>query len=445
MFYLIIGLSALLIVISPQALIALNLLLIMIRPQEFLLPAGSSGVVMLVLGAAAIAWVIGKKKDLSYPQLTLLTGFYLVLPLSEIMSGNGSDASQAVSIFFPAWLLYLVISSSIDSLEQLRRFVYLLVFLVSIIAVHSIQQYYLGSGWAGAEILIENGTPRVRYLGIFHDPNDLGILFVSALPLAWYAYKEYRDSALRYFFVIALALIVWALLLTKSRGGLLALGFVLMLALWRHFDYFKAGVISVGLAVVGAGLQLRKESLGGGDQSSLDRIDGWAIGMDLFQSNPLFGVGYNHFMDYYFLTAHNSYVLALAETGLFGYLFWVGFLVTLMSLLFKSSLSDGGVRIAESEPWDSLTDHQKISWIFFLSMAGYLFGGFFLSQTYSIFLFLLAAFATSAWAVSYRHAHPEAEDLSEGWKVVPGAMISAVLSIAVLWAVVLVLVKVSYA
>ncbi len=444
MFYILLGLAVFLIVVSPQLLIAINLLLVVVRPQEFMLPPGSGGVVMLMLGAAAVAWIIGKRKDLSYPQITLLTGFFIALPLSEIFSGNGGDASMALSEFFPAWLLFVVISSSIETLEQLRRFVYFLVFLAFFVAVDSIYQYFNDVGWAGAHILIENGVRRVRYLGIFHDPNDLGVFFISALPLAWYAAREYRESLLQYLFIIAAVVIVYALYLTKSRGGMLSLGFILLLVLWRHFDYLKAAITTGVLAVLGAGLQLRKESIGGGDQSSLDRIDGWALGMDLFQSNPIFGVGYGHYMDYYFLTAHNSLVLVLSETGLVGYVLWVAFFIVLLTLLLKASLPEGRLKIIEPEPWDALSQEQKMTWVFFLSLAGYLFGSFFLSQTYSIFLFLLAAFGTSAWLISYRHDNPEAKDASGAWVIVPRALMLAALSVVPLWLLIRILLVISY-
>ncbi len=438
------GIAAFLIVVSPQMLIAINLLLVVLRPQEFLLPAGTEGIVMLMLGAAAIAWIIGKRKDLSYPQLTILTGFFLALPLSSIFSGNGGEASTALTEFFPAWLLFMVISSSIETLEQLRRFVYMLVFLAFLIALHSIEQYFSGTAWAGAEILIENGVRRVRYLGIFHDPNDLGILFVSSLPLAYYGARQFRHSIISFLFIGAALVILYALYLTKSRGGMLSLGVVLMLALWRHFDFVRAAVVTAVLGVIGAGLQLREESIGGGDQSSLDRIDGWALGMELFQSNPLFGVGYNHYMDYYYLTAHNSFVLALAETGLVGYIFWVAFFIVLMTLLLKASLKSEGLRLMENESWDSLEPTQKICWIFFLSLAGYLFGSFFLSQTYTIFLFLLAAFATAAWMIAYREYNPSGNDFSAAWSIVPTSMLAAGGSIVVLWLLIRILIKISY-
>ena len=313
-----------------------------------------------------------------------------------------------------------------------------------LIALHSIQQYFVGTGWAGADILIENGVRRVRYLGIFHDPNDLGILFIASLPLAYYAARECRVQSARYLFAACGLIIVYALYLTKSRGGMLSLGFILMLALWRHFDYVKAAVITVALALLGAGLQLRKESLGGGDQSSLDRLDGWALGMDLFQSNPLFGVGYNHYMDHYFLTAHNSYVLALAETGLVGYVLWVAFFIVLMALLLKVSLKPEGLQLVDNESWASLDPAQRMSWIFFLSLAGYLFGAFFLSQTYTIFLFLLAGFATAAWLIAYRQEHSEAEDVAAVWSIVPVSMGIAAASIVPLWLLIRLLITISY-
>ena len=444
MLYILLGIAVFLIVIAPQVLIAINLLLVVIRPQEFLLPPGTNGIVQLMLGSAAIAWIIGKRRDLSYPQLTLLTAFFLALPLSEIFSGNGGEASIALSEFFPAWLLFVVISSSVEKMEQIRGYMYLLVVFAVLVAIHSIEQYFHDTAWAGADILIENGVRRVRYLGIFHDPNDLGVFFISVLPMAWYGARRFRASVLQYAFYVAAAIIVYALYLTKSRGGMLSLGVMLLLMLWRHFDYTKAAIITAVLAVVGAGLQLRKESIGGGDQSSLDRIDGWALGMELFQSHPLFGVGYNHFMDYYFLTAHNSFVLVLSETGIVGYVLWVSFFIVLMTLLMRTSLNKGGLKIMEAEPWDELNEWKQICWIFFLSLAGYLFGSFFLSQTYTIYLFLLAAFATAAWAVAYRHEHPDEKDLSAAWSIVPMSMTAAAASVVALWLLIRILFTLSY-
>jgi O-antigen ligase len=444
MFYLLAGFAVLFIIISPSILIGINLLLVMVRPQEFMLGSGDSGIVMLMLGSAAIAWILGKRRDLSFPQITLITAFFLALPLSEIFSGNGGDMSTAFSEFFPAWLLFVVISSSLESLQQLQRFIYLLIICAVIIAFHSIEQYFNDVAWAGAEILIENGVRRVRYLGIFHDPNDLGILFVAALPLTLYCARESQGPVRKGVLLVAAIVILYALYLTKSRGALLSLGFVSMLAIWRHFNFIKASLISGFFALVGASLKIRSETIGGGDQSSLDRIDGWQLGMELFQSNPLFGVGYNHYIDFYFLTAHNSLVLVLAETGALGYVLWVSFFAILMILLFKSSLDGKQFNLMEEEPYEDLDAYQKMTWVFFLSLSGYLFGSFFLSQTYSIFLFLLAAFGTGAYLISFRHRNPDEKEALEGWDYLPMTLLFSFASILLLWLIINFLIRISY-
>ena len=50
----------------------------------------------------------------------------------------------------------------------------------------------------------------------------------------------------------------------------------------------------------------------------------------MFKSAPLFGVGFGKFADIADLTAHNSFVLCLAELGFVGSTFWVALLVTTM-------------------------------------------------------------------------------------------------------------------
>jgi O-antigen ligase len=59
-----------------------------------------------------------------------------------------------------------------------------------------------------------------------------------------------------------------------------------------------------------------------------DRLEAWANGLEMFKSAPLFGIGFNGFTDYHEITAHNSFVLCLAELGLLGSTLWVAMLVT---------------------------------------------------------------------------------------------------------------------
>src|SRR3546814_18467251 len=85
-------------------------------------------------------------------------------------------------------------------------------------------------------------------------------------------------------------------------------------------------------------LPTRLQELDAGESSAYGRIESWYDGIQMFLANPVFGVGVGNFTYHTWLTAHNSFVLALAEHGIVGYTFWpaiVGdcFLMPLMGLM----------------------------------------------------------------------------------------------------------------
>jgi O-antigen ligase len=68
------------------------------------------------------------------------------------------------------------------------------------------------------------------------------------------------------------------------------------------------------------------------------RLESWAAGFDMIRQAPLLGVGKGMFVQYHFLTAHNSYVLAAAELGLVGYVLWAGLLYVSLKTAFVAVL-----------------------------------------------------------------------------------------------------------
>ena len=61
-----------------------------------------------------------------------------------------------------------------------------------------------------------------------------------------------------------------------------------------------------------------------GDDSAYGRVEAWYEGIQMFKSSPVFGVGKGMFTDFNNLTAHNSYMLVLAELGFVGSIFFLG-------------------------------------------------------------------------------------------------------------------------
>ena len=80
------------------------------------------------------------------------------------------------------------------------------------------------------------------------------------------------------------------------------------------------GLLTVGL------LAIMSQGRADTDASSVERMECWWEGMNMFRYHPFFGVGFDQFTEHHYLTAHNSFVLALAELGLVGMVLWIGLL-----------------------------------------------------------------------------------------------------------------------
>jgi O-antigen ligase len=95
----------------------------------------------------------------------------------------------------------------------------------------------------------------------------------------------------------------------------------------------KLGVVkSLVIAVMGT-VAVTALNVSGGrgmDNDDGGRVALWGTGLQVFKAHPLFGVGPGNFSNFNgnFQTAHNSYILGMAELGVFGYFFWMSLIVS---------------------------------------------------------------------------------------------------------------------
>jgi putative inorganic carbon (hco3(-)) transporter len=108
------------------------------------------------------------------------------------------------------------------------------------------------------------------------------------------------------------------------------------------------------------------------------RIMQWGYGNQFLKQSPLFGIGYQRWLEHSDQVAHNSFVTCYGELGLFGYSFWF----TLLWLVLRSVY-----RIARLEPLDRGT--RRVAVGLFAAMAGFYASAFFLTRTYNPFLYLM--------------------------------------------------------
>jgi hypothetical protein len=254
----------------------------------------------------------------------------VAIALSQLAHGWLGGVIEGWRVFLPSAAVFFFIVVNVTTVRRLRIATLAAVASCLVVTVEALCGYY--AGFRGEMFILRTNISspqedvigqltRIRGAGFLSDPNDLAQILLIALPLAFIAWRRGRIVA--NFFVVLL----WTTYLTHSRGGLIALAAVALMTARK-----KLGTTaSTGLAAVFILGMIALDFTGGRGISAADgadRLEAWANGLEMFKSAPIFGIGFGGFTDLYEITAHNSFVLCLAELGLLGSTLWMALLVT---------------------------------------------------------------------------------------------------------------------
>jgi O-antigen ligase len=292
------------------------------------------------------------------PLTVCVLGLLLAVVLSHLTAFRFSETTLLGWDFFKTVLYFLLFVGLVNTPSRLRWMLWWLLLFASVVALLAVLQYH-------GVITLPNLTPlkelgedkltgastvavRLRGSGIFQDPNDLSILLVVSVVLALYWITDRASGPLRVAWIGSLLLCLYALSLTQSRGGLLALLAALFLVLRMRYGWRMALVLGAGLVpvmlVFFAGRQTDLSTSHGTGQ---DRIQLWSEGLLQFRHAPLFGIGRDEFDKAAGLVAHNSYVHTFAELGFLGGMFFIGAFVVALESLYR--LGTDGRRILDPD------------------------------------------------------------------------------------------------
>ena len=237
---------------------------------------------------------------------------------------------------------------------------------------------------------------RVRYRGELHDPNEVALTICAGgmAMLIGFAQRR-RRAAAQVAIALGVAMIVVTVVLTQSRGGLVAAMLVPGVYLVRRYGLLAlipAAVVAVPILIAGG------RSGEAADISTAMRYDAWATGLDMWHHSPIYGVGARMFSEHHFLTAHNSFVLELAELGLVGLFLFVAILYLCIKTLIV------GMRELRAVPGAAAA--QVWGMALLAAMAGIVFQINTLSFAYHSVLWLFLGLV-GAWYSAVRHHRPE--------------------------------------
>lgn len=328
-----------------------------------------------------------------------LDGFYAMMYLwvifSSLANGWTDISSHQLYLYTKYWVVLRFTCASIKDVRDLRGAGYAFMVMALILAVEGIQHTFspTGTGWAGqsfawidAEAARSIGLKsRIRWIGIFDGPGVFCVVFTSALPFAFRYLVPPMGLAKR---GLAAAFIVAPLGLaayyTGSRGGILATAASLAIFALSRFR-ISLGKLVLTCLVVLAALTLAPAYLTetkDSNHSAQGRIDMWALGFQMVQTNPIFGIGRGNFGRYTGrLVAHNSGLEAMGEMGIPGLFAWMAMLY----LGFK------GLAVGMRSTQDPANREALLA--VSIAMAGYLVSSLFVSLESEIMYFLLGLMA----------------------------------------------------
>jgi O-antigen ligase len=201
---------------------------------------------------------------------------------------------------------------------------------------------------------------------------------------------------------------IYAVFLTGSRGGFLALLVVVAVSLWelsvrghRRYLLVLATLVSVAFWQFSGGIlseRLKgtfdiKEDTGAAHESTRARQQLFWRSIEVTKEHPLFGVGVGNFpqVSGQWHTTHNSLTLMSSEGGvpaliLYVLILWCGF----------KNLSSTR-RLVRGQRESSL-----LARALFASLAGYAVGSLFLSVAYEFFPYILVAYTTALFSITQK-------------------------------------------
>lgn len=263
-------------------------------------------------------------------------GLLVAAVLSHLSLGNFGQMIDAGVTLLKSVVYYLILMGLVTTPQRLRQLLLTVAISISTMVTVCVLDYYevidlatithLGD-WADERTATgEVGRiVRLRGPGIFNDPNDISVMMVLAGVLCTYFLTDARMGAARGLWLAPLCALGTGLLCTQSRGGLLSAGAAWLILPLLRYGKSAAIVAAVFGAAAMAMLGGRQGNIGLGEGTGQDRVQLWAEGFAAIVSpKVIFGIGMNEYAPLAGLVAHNSFVHAYVELGLFGGTFFFG-------------------------------------------------------------------------------------------------------------------------
>jgi len=363
---------------------------------------------VILLFAVSTAFLDKSTKLASNAVSNLIIIFFLIILLSSVFAFKPAESFSTLSIAVNWVLLYFLMTSIINTEKRFLIFILLFLLVSFKMSQHGFRSFAIRgfsfASWGAS------GAP-----GWFKNSGEFGIQMTIFVPLSIafiVALKDYWGRAKRWFFYLLPVTGMFSIVATSSRGAQLA---IIVVGLWFMLKNRKGIKVVFGVLLVSCILylimpekQMERFDTMGEDQTSVERLEHWELGMDWVLENPVLGLGYDNWLPYCnFLSpfkdvdgvscheAHNTYVECVAELGI------PGLMVFLLMLLFMFR-QNARTRIYARKLGNKF--YMYISYGLDGGLVGLMVSGFFISVLFYPFFWFQIAITVALHELSKRQA-----------------------------------------
>jgi O-antigen ligase len=373
-----------------------------LQPGEWIPGLGTIPVEKITGGMALIAFGLSAMGQggfrLRLPrEIFYLVALFFQLCLAAVFSTvwKGGAFQIVVMEFSKVVLMIIVLVAAVTTWPRFRKLIFVQVVCICLITLQALLSSVRLEGRLVASI-------SERY----SNPNDLALVMALVTPFIFALLLGAGSIVKKAIWVVALCGMAYAVLLTSSRGGLIAFLVAVVVSLWefgfkgrRIYLILVAGVGIFALLVASSSSRMgeRMRAMASPDedesayQSRIDRQMLFWRSIDLTKEHPLFGIGSGNFAELSgnWHVTHNTYTELSAEGG-------IPALVLFLLILWRSFGNlRGARRAARDKP-------EQLLWIGGLraSLLAFMAGACFISYEYQFVTYFLVAYSSVLYRVS---------------------------------------------
>ena len=353
-----------------------------------------------IIGAAVGYLLSPRSRTSGRPTPRSLDFAVLVFIIGNFISACiASHQDQVWNGFFNVlyWgIVYFLMTRILASSWQVRVFLFLVLLLNLKLAQHTVRDYILhrSSGTSDMRIIMSGGAGEGS-ASFFGNVADLGLAMAVVWGIVWALLvgKAEKKKLVRVFLIICFIVFFLAILFCGSRGAVVGAAAIVVVALARSPKKIGAVLLAI-FFVLGVWLVLpdaSKERFSSAwdwqnDANASSRVMFWKVGLEMFEDNPVFGVGPGNFAEVNptHFVSHSLYIQVLAESGLVGTLSLAAIVVIFLRLNARTRK-----RALTSSAAGRRSFEYCLAFGLDLALVGYLTSGVFLSVLYYPHLWVL--------------------------------------------------------